>query len=91
MADNLNGVNVVAVARAPRDAGEAVRFAAAIEPVTIGTWKLENTDESLPDSAQPIIKAPATAAETVFGEDNRTLVPDEHLAPEGKYRCKSSS
>ena len=84
-----NGVKVIAVARAPRDVSEAVRFAAAIEPVTIGTWKLENTDESLPESVQPIIKAPAAMAESVFGEDNRQLVPDEHFAPGGKYRCMS--
>ena len=83
-----SGVNVVAVARAPKAAGEAVRFAAAVEPVMIGTWTLNHTDERLPESAEPILTAPASTAETVFGEDNRRRVRDEHFAPGGKYRCK---
>ncbi|KAK4444610.1 hypothetical protein QBC34DRAFT_474597 [Podospora aff. communis PSN243] len=80
------GVNVVAVARAPKEAGEAARLASAVEPVMMATWSLRETDEKLPESAEPIFSSASPATESVFGRDDRKPVRDVDIAPGGKYR-----
>jgi hypothetical protein len=53
--------------------------------VIAGTWTLQKATQAAAESAFGLGGA---EDESVFDEDNRTLVDAADFAPGGKYRCK---
>lgn len=51
-------------------------------------WDLTPTSSKVPERAEAFLAINSGQESVVGGGDERVIVPREHFAPGGKYRCK---